>query len=176
MSSSPNTCFASLKYMERSLSASRRRSNSNSRKAPSPIGSVVSLTSKEGSSKATPKRNNGRIVDGNAHQITIEEPSTPNPSLSRSSFPTLPDDSHTPGNDDRKTAKEWSEATTPSILQREEIFHHKAAANIVRLLTPDRMYRGLSETSAFEPIVSPGFRKGQQVERNSQEGDARSPR
>lgn len=34
----------------------------------------------------------------------------------------------------------WSDATTPSILNRtDEIFHQKAAANIVKLLTPERM-------------------------------------
>lgn len=34
----------------------------------------------------------------------------------------------------------WSEATTPSILNRGDIFHHKAASSIVSLLTPDRMF------------------------------------
>ncbi|KAL7468946.1 hypothetical protein ACHAXS_009181 [Conticribra weissflogii] len=33
----------------------------------------------------------------------------------------------------------WSEATTPSILQKSDIFHHKAAASIVSLLSPERL-------------------------------------
>jgi hypothetical protein len=35
----------------------------------------------------------------------------------------------------------WSEASVPSLLQRGEIFHHKAAASIVSLLTPERMFK-----------------------------------
>eukprot|EP00578_Thalassiosira_sp_NH16_P024770 CAMPEP_0181096124 /NCGR_PEP_ID=MMETSP1071-20121207/10867_1 /TAXON_ID=35127 /ORGANISM="Thalassiosira sp., Strain NH16" /LENGTH=607 /DNA_ID=CAMNT_0023178515 /DNA_START=223 /DNA_END=2042 /DNA_ORIENTATION=- len=34
----------------------------------------------------------------------------------------------------------WSDATTPSILNRGEIFQQKAAASIVSLLSPDRMF------------------------------------
>jgi hypothetical protein len=159
---------ASVKYTERSLSASRRRSNSNPRKAAAAF-SAASPTSKESSTKATPKRSNTHPVNGSknvyVHEIPTAMPNTPNPSFPRSSpafptsaFPTMPDITfHTPGNDTNVTEEEivkstvdqaWSEATTPSILMREEIFHHKAAANIVRLLTPDRMFHGtLPESS-----------------------------
>ena len=158
-----NHNVSSPKYTERSLSASRRRSNSNSKKAAA-LQRAVSPTSKESSTKATPKRNN---VSGNnknvyVHEIPSATPSTPNSSFpttafppSRSAFPsstplTSPTGGFvTPGNDSDVTEEElkvaeevFSDATTPSIMQREEIFHHKAAANIVRLLTPDRMIKG----------------------------------
>ena len=175
------------KYTERSLSASRRRSNSNSRKAAA-LQRAISPISKESSTKATPKRNN---VTGNnsnnvyVHDIPSAAPSTPNPSFPGVAFPSSTHPTFatggfvTPGNDSDVTEEElkitedvFSDATTPSIMHREEIFHHKAAANIVRLLTPDRMLKGnfaeksgviegcaiaMNDHSPTDVTASPGF-------------------
>ena len=46
----------------------------------------------------------------------------------------------------------WSEATTPTILQGNEIFHQKAAASIVSLLSPNRMLgAGLMAPTISDP-------------------------
>ena len=51
----------------------------------------------------------------------------------------------------------WSEATTPTILRNGEIFHQKAAASIVSLLSPSRMF----EAGLMAPEIN-----------NSEEDDA----
>ena len=149
---SPDGKYASsVRYTERSLSASRRRSKA--------FPSAVSPASRDMSTKATPKRNNARAAaEARKVEMPTAAPSTPSSSGPRgeafpaqSAFSDFP--FSTPGNDTNVTEEEivnadqaWSEASTPSVMK--DIFHHKAAANIVRLLTPDRMFPGtLPESS-----------------------------
>lgn len=173
----PDSNHHTTKYTERSLSASRhrRRSNSNSRKTVRQLPSeAVSPASKESdaNSKATSRTNNicsDKAKNVYKHEIPASVPSTPNPDFPRTVFPTVVVDREiaqtsfyskvvgTPGNDTTTTSQEvsgaLSDATTPSIIQREDIYHHKAAANIVRLLTPDIMLTaspGLDKTTAFD--------------------------
>ena len=162
-----NSNHHTVKFTERSLSASRRRrSNSNPRKTVQQLPSgAVSPASKESDAhtKATSRRSNicsAKAKNVYKHEIPASVPSTPNPDFPRTVFPTVvaaTENSQTsfcsklvgtPGNDtnatDQEVSRAWSDATTPSIIQREDIYHHKAAASIVRLLTPDIKFTGNS--------------------------------
>ncbi|KAL3805048.1 hypothetical protein HJC23_003276 [Cyclotella cryptica] len=180
---------------ERSLTASRLRSNSKSR-ASRNTPTANSVSAVDGlTTKAAPKRttvqtiqNNHSMSSTSTNKFTHTAPkkSPAAESIHQDFLPTLTaglspdevrdaanftsiqfqcsnisgevemfsgDEFGSPGNDSARSDNTsgghstnyfqnevWSEATTPSLLLRGDIFHHKAAASIVSLLTPDRMF------------------------------------
>ncbi|KAL9188694.1 hypothetical protein ACHAXT_007072 [Thalassiosira profunda] len=65
----------------------------------------------------------------------------------------------------------WSDATTPSLLQNNEIFHQKAAASIVKLLTPERM----THNGLMAPEVNPEGQSAANEDGASEDVDGDSP-